>query len=125
MIFLSETRLLLTDCWCSCVLPRTFFFGFFSLLVDRATVQHRPSPTGLTHLGLIVVGGAYRHTTAQTPPLLPCPLRPVRNTIPSRSPRPSGHFSYSCSPKTDAKKWCSYFYFSRSVSVRLGFSLKE
>lgn len=26
MIFLSETRLLLTDCWCSCVLPRTFFF---------------------------------------------------------------------------------------------------
>lgn len=47
-LFLSEPACD-SDSWCSRHVAKES-----PSLVDRATVQHRPSPTGLTHLGLTV-----------------------------------------------------------------------
>lgn len=48
------------------MLPRIFFF---SSLVNRASVQHGPSPTGLTHLGLTAsLEEPLRHGSGLLPP---------------------------------------------------------
>lgn len=122
MIFLSETRLLLTDCWCSCVLPRTFFL--FLLLVDRATVPtqtlsnwtNSPRPycsleelldTPLLNNSSSSSSLSFASRAKHYPLLLPSSLRPL--------------FILLLTKDRCQKNGAHIFYFSRSVSVCLGF----
>lgn len=58
IFFLSETAYdFQTDSWSSRCVAKEFPF-----LVNRATVQHGSSPTGLTHLGLTARWRSPRHT---------------------------------------------------------------
>lgn len=102
MFFLSETAWdSHTESRCSCNVSKEF-----SSLVDKATVQHRPTPTGLTHLGLTVLWRSLEDAA-----LLSSSSR--NETLDWLPFNPPTHFSYSCSPKKDAEKpktkWCSNF----------------
>lgn len=87
------------------VLPRNLFS-----LVFRATVQHGPSPTQLTHLRLTALWRSLRHGTALLSLVL-CVFTSQRYTLnPLSLSLPQ--LSYSWSPKKGLempKKRCSYF----------------
>lgn len=80
------------------MLPRSF------LPWATATVQHRPSQTGLTHLSLTALWRSLKDGTALhlLLLLLASSSRTKHYTRPFHSSRPS-HFSSSCSPKKDVE----------------------
>lgn len=101
IFFLSETAYdFQTDSWSSwCVATE------FLPLVNRATVQRRSSPTGLTHLGLTAHGEVHKTQHCSSSPHGPVRfLSSIKHySPPFYSSGPSHNSSNSWSPKKDAE----------------------